>query len=253
MGKPSGLGGEPARLGGASPKGMLPAAGRLPILRRMRFLDREEAGIYLARALAPHAAPDGLVLAIPRGGVPVGWQVARLLALPLEVFVACKVRAAGAPDMGLGAVAEGGVRHVNLGMAGALGIAPEALSEAVGRAEDEVARRVRLYRAGRPLPAVGGRTVILVDDLVAQGAKPRAAVDALLARGVGKLVVAAPVAAAPLFDLLSGSADVVVALVKPATASGVEQWYQEARPVTDLDVVDILARPRYAPEAETAV
>ncbi len=219
----------------------------------MRFLDREEAGIYLARALAPHAAPDGLVLALPRGGVPVGWQVARLLALPFEVLAACKVRTPGAPDMALGAVAEGGTRHVNLGMAGALGISPEALSEAIRRSEDEVARRVWLYRAGRSLPWVADRTVILVDDLIASGAKMRVAVDALHARGVGKLVVAAPVAAAPIADLLAARAEAVVALVKPPSASGVDQWYQEGRRVTDAEVVDILARPRYAPEAEATV
>lgn len=216
----------------------------------MRFLDREEAAIYLARALAPHADPDGLVLAIPRGGVPVGWQVARLLALPFEVLAACKVRVPGAPDMGLGAVAEGGVRHVNLGMAGALGVAAEALSEAIRRAEEELARRVRLYRGGRSLPQLAGRAVILVDDLVASGAKMRVAVEALRARGVGKLVVASPVAAAPVADLLAARADAVVALVKPATVSGVEQWYQEARKVSDGEVVDILARPRYAPGVE---
>jgi putative phosphoribosyl transferase len=219
----------------------------------MRFLDREEAGIYLARALASHAAPDGLVLALPRGGVPVGWQVARLLALPFEVLVACKVRAPGAPDMALGAVAEGGTRHVNLGMAGALGVPPEALSEALRRSEDEVARRVWLYRAGRSLPWVAGRTVILADDLIASGAKMRVAVEALHARGVGKLVVAAPVMAAPIADLLAARAEAVVALVKPASLSGVEQWYQEGRRVTDAEVVDILARPRYAPEAEAAM
>ncbi len=218
----------------------------------MQFLDRDEAGIHLARALAPHCTPDALVLALPRGGVPVGWQVARLLALPLEVIVARKVCAPSAPDMGLGAVAEGGIRQVNLGMAGALGVTPEVLSEAIHAAEAEVARRVRLYRAGRPLPPVAGRTVLLVDDLIARGAKMRVAVEALRARGVGRLVVAAPVAAAPIADLLAGRAQAVVALVKPATASGVEQWYQQARRVSDADVVDILARPRCAPQAEAA-
>lgn len=215
----------------------------------MRFLDREEAGIHLARALAPHATPDAQVLALPRGGVPVGWQVARLLVLPLEVVIARKVAAPGASDMGLGAVAEGGIRQINLGMAGALGVAPEALQEAIRDAEGEMARRLRLYRGGRPLPGVYGRTVILVDDLIARGAKVRAAVEALRARGVARLVVAAPVAAAPIADLLASRADAVVALVRPATASGVGEWYQDARRVSDAEVLEILARPRYAPEA----
>ncbi len=218
----------------------------------MQFLDRDEAGIHLARALAPHCTPDALVLALPRGGVPVGWQVARLLAIPFEVIVARKVCAPGAPDLALGAVAEGGVRQVNLGMAGVLGVAPDVLAETIRAAEAEVARRVRLYRAGRPPPPVAGRTVALVDDLIASGTKMRAAVESLRRRGVGRLVVAAPVAAAPIADLLAGRADAVVVLVKPATASGVEQWYQEARRVTDAEVVEILARPRYQPEAEAA-
>jgi putative phosphoribosyl transferase len=218
----------------------------------MRFLDRDEAGIHLARALAPHCTPDALVLALPRGGVPVGWQVARLLALPLELIVARKVCAPSAPDMSLGAVAEGGVRQVSLGMAGALGVTPEVLTEAIRDAEAEVARRVRLYRGGRPLPPVAGRTVLLVDDIIARGVKMLAAVDSLGALGVGRLVVAAPVAAAPIADLLADKADAVVALVKPATVSGVEQWYRQARRVSDADVLDILSRPRYAPEAEVA-
>ncbi|HEU4384809.1 MAG TPA: phosphoribosyltransferase family protein [Anaeromyxobacteraceae bacterium] len=219
----------------------------------MRFLDREEAGIHLARALAPHAGPDGLVMALPRGGVPVGWQVARLLALPLEVIAACKVRIPGALDMALGAVAEGGVRHVNLGMAGALGIDSEALSAAIRRAEDEVGHLVQLYRAGRSLPVVAGRPVILVDEFITTGSKMRVAMEVLRAHGAWKVVVAAPVAAAPIAGRLAGLADAVVALVQPATVLGVEQWYQEARHVTDAEVVDILARPRYAPDAELAI
>jgi putative phosphoribosyl transferase len=219
----------------------------------MRFLDRDEAGIHLARALALQGAPDALVLALPRGGVPVGWQVARMLALEFEVLVARKVCAASAPDMSLGAVAEGGVRQVNLGMVGALGLTPASLAEAVRAAELEMERRVRLYRGGRPLPQVTGRTVFLVDDIIASGAKMKAAVAALRARGVGRLVVAAPVAAAPIADLLAGSAGTLVSLVKPPTVSVLEQWYQEARGVEDAEVVAILGRPRYSPGAESAV
>lgn len=220
----------------------------------MRFLDREEAGIHLARALAPYCTPDALVLALPRGGVPVGWQVARLLGLPLEVIVARKVCAASAPDMALGAVAEGGLRQVNLGMAGALGLTPAMLTEAVRAAEAEVERRVRLYRAGRPLPPVIGRTVFLVDDFIARGAKMKAVVEVLRARRPGRLVVAAPVAAAPIADLLAKSVGLVVSLVRPPTVSHLEQWYEEAGPVDDAEVLDVLARPRPVPGEElTAV
>lgn len=218
----------------------------------MRFLDREEAGIHLARALAPLCTPDALVLALPRGGVPVGWQVARLLGVELEVVVARRVCAPNAPDMALGAVAEGGLRQVYLGMASALGIEPAALAEAVRAAELEVERRVGLYRAGRPLPPVMGRTVFLVDDVIARGAKMKVVVEVLRARRAGRLVMAAPVAAAPIADLLAKSGT-VVSLVRPATVSLLDQWYQEAGPVDDAEVMDILARPRPGTGAEAAV
>lgn len=218
----------------------------------MRFLDRDEAGVHLARALLAHRTPDALVLALPHGGVPVGWQVARLLAIPFEVIVARKVCVPDVPAMGLGAVAEGGVREVNLGMARTLGVKPDALAEAVRQAEAEVARRVALYRAGRGLPRLEGRTVLLVDELIARGAKMRVAVKALRACGVGRVVVAAPVAAASVAALLAARADAVVALIRPASVSGAAEWYERAEPVEDARVLEILARPLRAAETEAA-
>jgi putative phosphoribosyl transferase len=210
----------------------------------MRFLDREEAGVVLGHALQAHRAPGGLVLALPRGGVAVGYQVARLLDAPLDVIVARKVAVPESPELGLGAVAEGGVRQVELGMARTMGVTPEALRRAVQAAEREVERRVALYRGGRQLPELRGRPVILVDDGIARGVSARAAIAALRERGVGKLVLAAPVAAASTAESLGRLASAVVALVTPASVRSISEWYEEFEEVTDADVVGWLERAR---------
>jgi putative phosphoribosyl transferase len=210
----------------------------------MRFIDREEAGIVLGHALQAHRAPDALVLALPEG-VAVGYHVARLLDAPLEVIVARQVAVPDRPDLpGLGAVAEGGVRQVELGMARTLGVAPEALRRAVRAAEREVERRVMLYRGGRPLPDVRGRTVILVDDGIVRGVTARAAIAALRERGVGKLVLAAPVGASSTTEALGQLVSAVVCLVTPATLASISDWYEELGQATDAEVASWLARAR---------
>lgn len=210
----------------------------------MRFLDREEAGLVLGHALQPHLTPDALVLALPRGGVVVGYHAARRLGLPLDVVVARKVAVPEEPELGLGAVAEEGVRQLELGMARTLGVTPEALRQATHAAEVEVERRVMLYRAGRALPDVRGRTVFLVDDGLARGVTARAAIELLRNRGVGRLVVAAPVAASSTADMLGRLADAVVCPVTPALMRAISDWYEHYEQVTDAEVVALLAHAR---------
>jgi len=199
----------------------------------MRFLDRTEGGLHLARALAPHRTPDAVVVAIPRGGVAVAAEVARLLALPLEVLVACKVPAPGRPGIALGAVAEAGIRHVDLGLAGVMGLPAAALQESVEAAEAEVARRAQLYRHGRKRRDLRGRTALLVDDGIARGGAVRAAVEALRRLGAGRIVVGVPVAAASAATAIEASVDALVALVRPAVVHSLAEWYEDARPLDD--------------------
>jgi putative phosphoribosyl transferase len=210
----------------------------------MRFLDRTEAGIHLARALAPHRTPDAVVVAIPRGGVVVGAQVARLLGLPLEVLVACKVPVPDRPELGIGAVAEGGTRHLDVGLAGVLHVSPTALQASVIATEREVARRAEAYRGGRGPPDVRGRVVLLVDDGIARGVTMRAALEAVRNLGAARTVVAAPVASGFAADTLASLADGVVILVRPAVLRAVSEWYEDFQPLRDTDVVAWLHAPR---------
>ena len=209
----------------------------------MRFLDRTEGGLHLARALAPHRTPDAIVVAIPRGGVAVGAEVARLLDLPLEVLVACKVPAPGRPGIALGAVAEAGIRHVDLGLAGVLGLPAAALQESVEAAEAEVARRAQLYRRGRKRRDLRGRTVFVVDDGIARGGAVRAAVAALRRLGAGRIVVGVPVAAASVAAAIEASVDALVALVRPAVVHSLGEWYEDWRPLEDAEVLTRLHGP----------
>jgi predicted phosphoribosyltransferase len=218
----------------------------------MRFLDREEAGIHLGHALAAHRSPDGIVLALPRGGVPVGYQVARVLGLPLDVMIARMVGLPGRPELGIGAVAEGGVRHVEVGMARTTGIPPQELQWAVKEEEREVVRRVMLFRRGRPLPDLRGRTAFVVVDGVARGVTAQAAVEALRDLAVGKIVLATPVAASSTADALRAKVDAFVCLVEPAELHAISDWYESFEQFSDADVIGWLERARQEREGAWA-
>ena len=243
----------PATRHGVMTHGSRPFRG-LTVFRRgdtlgsMRFLDRAEAGLHLARALAPHRTADAVVVAIPRGGVAVAAEVARLLQLPHEVLVACKVPAPGRPEIALGAVAEVGVRHVDLGLAGVLGLTPSALQAEVEAAEAEVARRALLYRKGRKRRDLRGRPVLVVDDGIARGGAVRAAIEALQRLGVGVIVVGVPVAAASVAEAMAGSVGALVTLVRPAVLHSIGEWYEDFRPLDDDAVLARLYAPLRAGE-----
>lgn len=197
--------------------------------------------------------PVGIVLAIPCGGVVVGAHVARRLGLDLDVVVSCKVPAPGHPDLSMGAVAEGGVRHVDVGLASVLQVAPGELRGAVQSAEEELERRVRAFRMGRPLPDLRGRVAFLVDDGIARGVSARAAVEAVRRRVPDRLVVATPVASAFAADSLAGLADSVVTLIRPAVLRSVSEWYEEFSPLRDSDVLAWLESARRAAEDANAM
>lgn len=207
----------------------------------------------MGRAVAAHRGAGSLVLAVPRGGVVVGALVARHLGAPLEVAVACKVQTPGRPELSMGAVAEGGVRHVDLGLASVLKVSPGELRDAVRSAESEVERRVLVYRQGRSLPDLRGRTAFLVDDGIARGVTMRAAIEAVRRARPDRLIVAAPVSSAFAADTLRSLADAVVALVRPAVLRSVSEWYEEFSPLVDAEVLTWLSGGSLPSPGEHAV
>lgn len=181
-----------------------------------------------------------VVLGLPRGGIPVAAQVAAGFSVPFEAFVARKVGAPGHEELGIGAVAEGLDEVVILRSAASRSTSPPALEEGVQRAQAEVARRVAAYRAGRPLPEMRDRDVVLVDDGLATGVTAEAALRSLRARHPGRLVLAAPVCAAETAARLSRLADDVVCVWQPADFAAVGEWYDDFSQTTDEEVLRLL-------------
>jgi len=206
----------------------------------LTFADRSEAGRALARALEHYLhAPGALVLALPRGGVPVAYEVARTLALPMDVFIVRKIGHPRHPEYALGAVASGGVRTMNEDLQS---VPAHELDAVVARELQELARRERRYRGERPLPALAGRTVIVVDDGLATGASMRAAAQAIRAQGPERLVLAVPVGAPDACDALQAHADEVVCLSRPEPFEAVGRWYRDFAQVEDEQVQALMAR-----------
>jgi predicted phosphoribosyltransferase len=209
----------------------------------MRFRDRHEAGRLLAERLHAYAnRPDVLVLALPRGGVPVGFEVAQALNAPLDIFLVRKLGVPGHEELAMGALASGGVRVLNEDVVRQLRI-PDAVIDAVAKEEQrELERRERLYRDGRPPIDVRGRTVILVDDGLATGSTMRAAIQALRPRQPAAIVVAVPVAAASTCAEFRSEADDVICASTPEPFHAVGLWYADFTQTTDRDVHDLLVR-----------
>ena len=213
----------------------------------MTFQDRVEAGMALGARLRQFFTGDAvLVLALPRGGVPVGFEVARALGAPLDIFL---VRKLGVPDqeeLAMGAIASGGTRLLDEEVIQGLGISPVQLEETTRREERELARRERLYRRTGSGPDISGQTIVLVDDGIATGWTMSAAIEALRNEGAREIVVAVPVAAAETCKELERSADAVVCLYTPPQFFAVGQWYRDFSQTTDEEVRDLLARSRRA-------
>jgi predicted phosphoribosyltransferase len=216
--------------------------------RVRRFQDRYEAGRRLARDLGDYAGRDDvLVVALPRGGVPVGYEVARALGAPLDVMQVRKLGVPGHEELAMGAIASGGVRIVSENVVEALGI-PERVIATVAAAEaQELERRERIYREGRLFPDVRGRTVILVDDGLATGSTMRAAAAALRSLGAARLVAAVPVASQESCDAMREAVDDVVCVRIPERFLAVGEWYEDFTQTSDEEVSELLRRGQREP------
>ena len=214
----------------------------------MIYRDRTEAGRVLAERLRPYAdRNDVLVLALPRGGVPVAFEVAQALHAPLDVFLVRKLGVPGREELAMGALATGGVRVLNEDVVAALGISATTIDEVARAEEQELRRREQLYRGDRPAPDVLGRTVILVDDGLATGSTMRAAVAALRQQQPARVVVAVPVGAAETCAEFRGEADEVICARTPEPFYAVGLWYSDFTQTTDEEVHDFLERTAAVP------
>jgi putative phosphoribosyl transferase len=207
----------------------------------LRFRDRREAGRILARALQAYAnRPDVVVLALPRGGVPVAYEVASALHAPLDVFTVRKLGVPGHEELAMGAVASGGVYVVDRELVGALGLRPQQFADVVQNEVAELNRREDAYRSECPRPDVRGKTVILVDDGLATGASMLAAIAALRRLEPARIVVAAPIGAPETCEALRHEADEVICAATPRPLLAVGAHYLDFRQTTDEEVRELL-------------
>lgn len=217
------------------------------------FKDRTEAGRTLAKALAAYARRrDALVLALPRGGVIVADVVAKNLSLPMDVWLVRKLGVPGHEELAMGAISMGGVRHIDTNIVKLLNIPNHLIQDVVAKEQAELERRNKLYRHDNPLPALKGKTVIVVDDGLATGSTMHAAVLSLREAHATNIVVAVPVGSVSAYETLRDIADEVICAHMPEPFFGVGQWYENFPQVDDDEVLETLY-PQTRPRPETEV
>jgi putative phosphoribosyl transferase len=205
------------------------------------FRDRRNAGRRLAQRCDRFAgAPGAIVLALPRGGVPVGYEIARRLTAPLDVLVVRKLGVPGRAELAMGAVASGGIEVVDHRLIALLGVSRAVFEAVEARELAELERRDRVFHGRRPLLDVAGKTAILVDDGLATGATMAAAIDAVRSRGPAHVIAAVPVAPPEICDALTDRADEVICLVTPTRLHAVGAWYEDFAQTTDAEVTELL-------------
>jgi putative phosphoribosyl transferase len=220
----------------------------------MTFRDRVDAGRRLAERLAVHSGESAVVVALPRGGVPVAAEVAKALGAPLDVLVVRKLGCPWQPELGMGAIAEGDITVRNEDLIERIGVDDATIRAVADRERAELDRRVRRYRGDRPPVPVEGRTAILVDDGIATGSTARAAVDVLRRRGASRVVLAVPVAPREAVIALGDVADEVVAVETPRLFMAIGQFYDDFTQTSDDEVATLLAeRSAERPEGSADV
>jgi putative phosphoribosyl transferase len=220
--------------------------------RETPFRDRKDAGRQLAEQLDRYRDEDPVVLALPRGGVPVGYEVARALKAPLDVFIARKLGAPNQPELGIGAVAQDGTRVLNERVVQKIGVSEEYIERVAAGETAEAERRLKLFRSDRSEPEVRERTAILVDDGIATGVTTRAAIQALHRRNPRRLVLAVPVCAAQTAELLHQEVDELICLETPSDLMAIGLWYQNFEQTSDEEVIELLERARREQEERSA-
>jgi putative phosphoribosyl transferase len=215
------------------------------------YHDRTDAGRFLATKLQQYAGRhDVIVLALPRGGVPVAFEVARALRAPLDVIVVRKLGLPQHRELAMGAIASGGVRVVDREIVRRFGVTESEIAEVIAREQLELARRERRYRGDRSFPDVRGKTVILVDDGLATGATMAAAAAALKRQGPARLIVAVPVSSPETCDAFRDFVDDIVCAVTPEPFHAVGLWYEDFSQTTDEEVHDLLEQARHEVDTE---
>jgi len=208
-----------------------------------RFLDRRDGGRQLAAKLSEYAdQPDVIALALPRGGVPVAHEVARVLDVPLDLLIVRKLGLPGREELAIGAIASGGIRILNEDIVHALSVDPEVIDRVTEQEMEELQRRQQQYRGDRAALEVRDRTVILIDDGLATGASMLAAVQALRTRNPARIIVAVPAAAPQAIDLLRKKVDKIVCVMAPDPFEGVGKWYEDFSQTTDEEVRMLLEK-----------
>lgn len=208
---------------------------------KLPFAGRLEAGKLLGQALQSYAGrTDVIILALPRGGVPIGYEVAQAIQAPLDLMLVRKLGVPGHKELALGAIATGGARVLNEGVIASYNISEDTINKVAAEEDIELQRRYRVYRKDKPPPELANRCVILVDDGIATGATMRAAIAALRQTGAAKVVVAVPVGAPETIALLHKEADEVICLAAPAMFFSLGQWYTDFTQVSDDQVCKLL-------------
>jgi putative phosphoribosyl transferase len=209
---------------------------------KTRFRNRTEAGRQLAQVLKAYAnRADVIVLGLPRGGVPVAYEVAKALNAPLDICIVRKLGVPGHKELAMGAIASGGVRVLNYDVLGWLEISGKTIDEVAERELRELQRRDRIYRGDRPQPKVKDRTIILVDDGLATGSTMRAAIAVLKAQQPKEIIIAVPVAPADVCQELNTEVDSVICLNTPEPFYAIGLWYENFAQTTDEEVCSLLA------------
>lgn len=209
----------------------------------MSFLDRREAGRALAARLTKYASrPDVLILALPRGGIPVGYEVSLAIHAPMDVFVVRKLGVPGHEELAMGAVAGGGVRVLNEDMVRALGVSDRQIEAITKRELSELKRQERLYRTSRPEQPIEGRTILLIDDGLATGSTMRAAATALRRRGPSSIIVAVPVGAPATCEQFADLVDETICVLTPEPFMAVGRWYEDFSQTSDDEVRELLSQ-----------
>lgn len=206
-----------------------------------RLYDRHQAGKRLAdRLVQPADTPPGWVIALPRGGVPVACEIAQRLQWPLDIWLVRKLGVPDQPELAMGAIAAPDTQILNQALIDRIGITPDQIEATIQAEQQELQRRDQRYRQGRPLPAIAGRPVILVDDGVATGATFQAAITALQSCAPLSITAVAPVVAPESWRTISEQVDATLCLVAPPRMGSISQWYEHFEPVDDITVIKLL-------------